>query len=486
MLRMDVSTFGLSSAIVSISCCLILLTLYGYKGRSKKIMIFAAYTGLYGAGLFVVLFKGSVNNLLQGYIGNIMCLSAIAIQHYGVARICHMRPYPIFYALVLSAFSGLYYYFGYKAEGISIRISIISVTQIVLYGDMAFAIYEFRRSCVRRVVGIEVIWASILFSIFCAVIRAADANLAPIDYTAYYDAKGLLAGYYALTTMGRLAFTLGLIILLNETTEAHLQERIDHATADIRIAKEAAELAAGELRKAKEDAEHEVSIRRNFIAAASHDLRQPVHSLGIITKTLADVMKCSVGENCRKHYELAALAAEDTKRLAKLLEELLDLARLQAVVDPLEQEPISVNSILEEVQRRNIREANKADVILQVMSTSLNIRADAAVVTRALSNLVQNAIKFSEPEKTVIIGCRRLRNEISIEVHDEGPGIPKDKLITIFEPFTQLNNKERNSTKGSGLGLSIVKEAVRAIGGRLVVSSKVGKGTMFAIRLGTA
>ena len=483
---LDVASLGLSSAMVALACSMMLMIRYGDMTNQKEFLVFSACNGLYGSGLILVLCKYS---LIAVMIGNTLCIISFFALHYGICWFCG-RKYSIWFCCVISiAYEVAYIQYGIQPDAVSARIIIISITQIIVLCDAL----RISTRLLEVSTGFRFVYLGLSLYVLSAAARAITISDPFLTHLSYYDDKGYAAIYYLFTTICRIILTIGLVVLVNETIESFLLRRIRSATEDLCKAKDEAVNTSWHMRMmkeaaedAKEVAEREVAIRRNFIAAASHDLRQPVHSLGILTKTLADVMKGAAGENCRKHYELAALAAEDTKRLAKLLEELLDLARLQAVEVPLEQAAISFNSILDEVQRRNIKDAHKADVMLQVMPTSLSIKADGPIITRALSNLVQNAIKFSKPGGMVLIGCRRLKNEVLIDVHDKGPGIPKDKLITIFEPFTQVNNKERNSLKGYGLGLSIVKEAVRVIGGRLIVSSKVGQGTVFSIRLETA
>jgi anti-sigma regulatory factor (Ser/Thr protein kinase)/CheY-like chemotaxis protein len=116
------------------------------------------------------------------------------------------------------------------------------------------------------------------------------------------------------------------------------------------------------------------------------------------------------------------------------------------------------------------------------MSTSLYVRSDPTLLARIVRNLLANAVRYTERGR-VTIGCRRRGDRVSIEVWDTGPGIPAEKFAEVFQEFAQLGNPERDRRKGLGLGLAIVERLVKLLGHGLELRSRVGKGSVFAVKL---
>jgi CheY-like chemotaxis protein/anti-sigma regulatory factor (Ser/Thr protein kinase) len=205
--------------------------------------------------------------------------------------------------------------------------------------------------------------------------------------------------------------------------------------------------------KARAAAEAANRGKSQFLAAASHDLRQPLHALGLFAASLSekerDPEKRAVVDNISASVEA----------LEALFTELLDISKLDAgVIQP------------------NLCKG----VRLSVRPTTARVYSDATLLERILRNLIANAIRYTH-KGSVVVGCRSRGNGYSLEVWDSGMGIPEDKLGRIFDEFYQASNPERDRRKGLGLGLAIVKRIEQLLGYRLEVSSTVGRGSVFRL-----
>ncbi|MBP2316483.1 ATP-binding response regulator [Azospirillum soli] len=233
-----------------------------------------------------------------------------------------------------------------------------------------------------------------------------------------------------------------------------------------------------ELRRAKETAERADRAKTQFLAAASHDLRQPIQAAALYAELL------------RRHAEkigvadLFELLQASIASLHSMLNGLLDLSRLEAgVVEPA---PVNFDPdpLLFRLVSEFRAEAQSQKVELRCRPFGQPILTDPQMLDRILRNLVSNAIKHGASSGSggaVLIACRRRADHAEFQVWDNGPGIPPEHLDTIFEEFHQLNNPERSSTKGFGLGLSIVARMARLLGLRVGVRSVVGRGSLFTV-----
>ncbi|MGE5471839.1 MAG: ATP-binding protein [Bacteroidota bacterium] len=230
-----------------------------------------------------------------------------------------------------------------------------------------------------------------------------------------------------------------------------------------------------ELVAAKTEAERANNAKSRFMAAASHDLRQPLSALSLYVGMLenkvppADQMLVSKTKAC-------------VATLSELLTDLLDLSKLDAEVMTAEVSDFPVAELMANLEAIHGPEALLKGLSLRCLSSKLNARTDPVLYQRLLGNLVANAIRYTE-RGGVLVGCRRRGGKTWIEVWDTGIGIPAGKTAEIFEEFKQLGNDERNGAKGSGLGLAIVARTAALLGLQIRVTSRAGKGSMFAIEL---
>jgi len=241
-----------------------------------------------------------------------------------------------------------------------------------------------------------------------------------------------------------------------------LERRISEATAELTAQKQAAEAA--------------VQVKSRFLAAASHDLRQPLHALTLLVAALKERLSSGETQQLVRHIEASALAMQE------LLNALLDLSRLDAGVVEAHPECFPLARLLQGIQRQFAPLAAEKGLVLQVRITQAWSYSDPVLVERILINLVANAIRYTE-SGWVSIGARQEEGGLRLKVWDTGPGIPKAYQDKIFEEYFQLVNPERSRDKGLGLGLAIVARLARLLGTPVNVDSEPGKGSCFSIRL---
>jgi len=231
--------------------------------------------------------------------------------------------------------------------------------------------------------------------------------------------------------------------------------------------------AGDAVKAAQQEAEQANNAKSRFLAAASHDLRQPLSALSIYLGVL---------ENKVAPVDAPLLnnMANCLDSLSELLTDLLDISKLDAgVVTPVPSE-FSVADLLANMVAIHGPEAMLKGLRLRAVPSSLHARTDPVLFRRMIGNLIANAVRYTE-RGGVVIGCRRRQGKHWIEVWDSGIGIPEDKTGEIFEEFSQLDNDARN--RGSGLGLAIVAKSAALLGLEVRLRSQPGKGSMFALEL---
>jgi PAS domain S-box-containing protein len=235
-----------------------------------------------------------------------------------------------------------------------------------------------------------------------------------------------------------------------------------------------------ELLAAKAQAEQANNAKSRFLAAASHDLRQPLAALGMYVEVLKAKARAS-------DDILLTNMSNCVSSLSELLTDLLDISKLEAGVVVPEVTNFSVAQMLEKLVAVHLPQAVVKGLRLRCVPTKLHARTDSVLLRRIVSNLIANAIRYTV-RGGVLLGCRRHQGKYWIEVRDTGIGIPAEKIDEIFEEYKQLEPDERsrgqvNSSGGSGLGLAIVAKSAALLGLQVRVQSWVGKGSLFAIEL---
>lgn len=233
------------------------------------------------------------------------------------------------------------------------------------------------------------------------------------------------------------------------------------------------------LREQKARAEQANRSKTQFLAAASHDLRQPVHSLALF----ADALRPEVASD--KGRALLANLSRSVESIDQLLSSLLDISKLDAGVVKVNAGPIALQPMLQRLYNEFYRTAEERGLRLVVHDTELAVHSDPILLTNIVRNLVSNALRYTR-HGGVLIGCRARRDAqgrdaVVIEVWDTGRGIPESEHEKIFAEFYQLDNPERDRGKGLGLGLAICQRLCRLLGHRLELASRPGRGSVFRV-----
>ena len=231
-----------------------------------------------------------------------------------------------------------------------------------------------------------------------------------------------------------------------------------------------------DLRQAKNSAELANIAKSKFLAAASHDLRQPVQAMVYFTSALTAEMANPSAQSILHDLK----ASLDGVNL--LLNSLLDVSRLDAGIIQPKLVNFSLSTLFERVQAEFMSQATDKQLGLKVIPTSAIVRSDPLLLERIVQNLVSNAIRYTESGR-ILVGCRTRGQTLTIEVWDQGIGIPPDRLDDIFQEFYQVGNTERDRTQGLGLGLAIVKRLSSLLDHQVQVKSTFGKGSVFQIIL---
>ena len=223
------------------------------------------------------------------------------------------------------------------------------------------------------------------------------------------------------------------------------------------------------------------SAMRDFVANVSHELRTPLTSIQGFAQAILD----GAASQPRAVEKAAQVIFDESDRLGRLVEDLLDLAKLDTGQVTFAREQVDPNGLLGAVLERLALKAQEKRVQLVNQIESLpQLRGDGDRLAQVFTNLIDNAIKHSPRDGTVRLKGESAAGWVSVHVEDSGPGIPADELSRIFERFYQLDRaRPRGSGRGVGLGLAISREIVQAHGGTLTAQSILGQGSRFTVRL---
>ena len=234
--------------------------------------------------------------------------------------------------------------------------------------------------------------------------------------------------------------------------------------------------AADALAAAKRDADRANLAKSRFLAAASHDLRQPLQTLVLLQGLLARTPEPE------KQQQLVARLGQTLDAMSGMLDTLLDINQIEAGVVSVKVADFPVNDVLAGIAAEFGDHVEAKHLALRTVGSRSVIRSDPDLLAQMIRNLVSNAIKYTSHGK-VLVGCRRRGAVLRIEVWDTGIGIPESDIRSIFDEYHQVDNAARERSRGLGLGLSIVRRLADLLGHRIEVHSRPGKGSAFAIEV---
>lgn len=222
-------------------------------------------------------------------------------------------------------------------------------------------------------------------------------------------------------------------------------------------------------------------IRQDFVANVSHELRTPVSTIKGYAETLLE----GAWEDEKNSRDFLKIIYEDAERLAKLIEDLLDLSKIESGKLTLKRGKIDWEPLIQQcvTHFRNLIEAKSLSVKIDIASDLPLILADSGLITHVLMNLIDNAVKYTDETGKIRISVFRDITRVKVEVSDTGIGIPEEDIPRIFERFYRVEKARSRELGGTGLGLSIVKHIIQAHHGEVMVESILGKGSTFSFIL---
>ena len=277
-----------------------------------------------------------------------------------------------------------------------------------------------------------------------------------------YGVLSFTWGFYIVLLLG---FGRNQVVLIRESIAMRYQNL--GLIEELREKREFAEVA-------QKKAERANFAKSQFFTAASHDLRQPLHALGLFAASLRDA------ERSHGNTETVDQILSSVDALESLFDELLDISKLDAGYIKPNPVHFPASMLFKKLADLYAAAARKNKLRLRFAPTGAVLHSDPLLLERVLSNLVSNALRYTT-EGGVLVGCRRRGGEVVLEVWDTGIGIPADQQDQVFDEFYQLGNPERDRRKGLGLGLATVRRIADLLAHRIEVSSTLGRGTVFRL-----
>jgi len=313
-----------------------------------------------------------------------------------------------------------------------------------------------------------------------ALPRGAKLDYALATYVPHFSGEGEVVGFFAL------------IQNITERKQAAEQLREAKESLEIRVAERTYELtglnhqlklevderrlAEAALRLAKAEAEQANMSKTKFLAAASHDLLQPLNAARVFTETLRESRMAERNRGLVDNVNTALTSVEE------LLTALLDISKLDAGAHTPEIADLPIKGLLKALAAEYQPQAKGRRLSLKTVPSTAVVRTDPVMVGRILRNFISNAMRYT-PQGRILIGCRRRAEGLEVQVWDTGIGIAEDKLAEVFDEFRRLAVDSHGQDQGMGLGLAIVDRIARRLGHPITVRSRPGRGSMFGILL---
>ena len=220
------------------------------------------------------------------------------------------------------------------------------------------------------------------------------------------------------------------------------------------------------------------AVRRDFVANLSHELKTPVGAIGLLAETLLAEPDPAVA------HRLTERVVTESFRVSRTIDDLLELSRIEAGAEAISQ-PVPLHLVLGEAADRIRPAAEMRDIGIEVAEVPARVNAlgDRRQLVSAVANLLDNAVKYSNPGSTVAVRATSDGTSVAVEVEDHGLGIPARDIERIFERFYRVDRARSRDTGGTGLGLAIVRHVVANHGGEVDVTSVEGQGSTFTLRI---
>ena len=298
----------------------------------------------------------------------------------------------------------------------------------------------------------------------------------PPAFFTFFTAVSIVPIVWLFAQGDGLHITIGVLFVLWFMAVAEQARRAGNQFAEsIRLRLERANLVE-DLRREKLLAEEANVAKSRFLAAASHDLRQPVHALSVLVGALRSHQMDVKARGLLDHIDGSVRA------LSGLFGGLLDISRLDAGIVEVHRTSFAIQPLIERVCRDYDAPAAEKGLELRRRPTPDFVFTDPMLFERIVRNIVVNAVTHTDHGK-ILVGCRRRGPLLHVQVWDTGRGIPEEEQERIFQEFYQIGNPERDRTRGVGLGLAIVRRLTTLLDHQLMMKSRVGKGTCFVVEV---
>lgn len=347
-----------------------------------------------------------------------------------------------------------------RQASIGLRASVLVLISVALVAVLRYAVRTRRAEGAMLLAIGALCVASAIRDFFLSLVRV---EVQPVYLTTYTGVLLILfAGWMLLDRYRRSAASY-------ERLARELDERVQQVSGELRHRLE-------EVQVAREQAEQASRAKSRFFAAASHDLRQPLHSLGLFAAALEPHVHGAEGRQLVRHVGAAIDA------LKQLFEELLDLSRLDAGHVRVATADVALQELFDRLAVEFHAEAVSRELRLRFAPTRLAAHTDAALLHRVLANLVANALRYTHTGG-VLVGARRRGARVWVEVYDTGIGIAAGEVGHIFDELYQVDNPGRDRRQGLGLGLAIVRRITQQLQHPVSVRSVPGRGSCFRVEL---
>ncbi|WP_086481537.1 hybrid sensor histidine kinase/response regulator [Oceanospirillum sanctuarii] len=369
-------------------------------------------------------------------------------------------------ALIAYFDTELRYLFTNKAYEEAMNVDRTTIIGQPIYKVLTLSQYEARRPYIERVLSGD----RTIFELE-HMLDNGRMRYGLVTYTPHKNDQGEILGFFSLyqdITERRKAE-----IALKETNET-LEERVKERTQELSDLNQ-------DLMQAKQTSEQANASKTRFLAAASHDLLQPLNAARLFTSALAHQVK----EENPDQYRMTRNIDSSLKAAEELLSTLLDISKLDAGALQPNLSTFRLADILKPLKAEFGVMANDRGLQFDAVSSKAIVRSDSQMLRRIVQNFLSNAARYTQHGK-ILLGCRRISGGVRIEVWDTGPGIPEEKLSEIFQEFKRLDHPERHNKegeKGLGLGLSIAERMTRVLDHKLQVRSWPGEGTVFSVEV---
>ncbi len=270
-------------------------------------------------------------------------------------------------------------------------------------------------------------------------------------------------------------------VVKRAVTEAYLRRENQRLQRELQISNQQLTASYAELQTAYARLQELDKAKASFFSMVSHDLRHPI----AVAKGYMELIRTGNEELSAESRSYVQVAEQEMRYIAEMVDDVLDLSRMDAGYYHIDQQPLQVSMLLQQARLAFRAQATPRHITIQLEPCEdlPLISADALRLNQVLSNLLENALKFTPKGGRITLSAQPLENEIQITVSDTGVGIEPGEHEKIFDRFYRIKRGEQVEDKGSGLGLAICREIIRLHGGRIWAESEMGKGAAFHLTL---